>query len=439
MTNSLSPAPASPPGRVRALLHSAEMARAFTLTTIGAVFATPAIGRLMGLTGTIAVIAGLCAIGGAMLFVRRDEISWTRLLPSTLVLFLAVALASTIWATDFVRALLGWLALAALAFLALTVAHVRDTLQTVRATGDVLRVLLGVSLALEILSGILLDVPFTFLGIQGNIAFGGPVQGIFGTRNMLGLASIIALITFVLEWRTSSVRTGVSVFSVVLASSLAVLSASPTVFVVAIGVGLATGVLTLVRHTAPARRSLVQGFLASIVVVAGVVAYLLRHSIIAVLNAGSDFATRAELWDAILTLVELRPLQGWGWFGPWDRNDLPFYIINSMVGDKHASALNAYLDVLLQLGWVGLLLFATFCGVALVRGWLVASQRRSVVYAWVPLITVTLLIESMFESFTLTGAGWFMLALCAVRAGQSRSWRERFPDRDGVGVGGAGS
>lgn len=430
MSNPLSPAPAAPPGRIRALLFSAEMARAFTLTTIGAVFSLPAITRLMGLAGAITVIAGLCAVGGAMLFVRRDELSWPRLLPSTLVLFLTLALASSIWSTDGGRTLLGWLALAAIAFLAVTVAHVRDTLQTVRATGDVLRLLLGLSLALEILSGILLDVPFSFLGIQGNIALGGPVQGIFGTRNLLGLASVIALITFVIEWRTSSVRTGVSVFSVVLAGSLALLSASPTVFVLAIGVGLATGVLTLVRHTAPAKRTLVQGILAGIVVIAGIVAYVLRHSIIGLLNAGSDFASRSELWNALLTMVELRPVQGWGWFGAWDRNDLPFYIINSMVGDKHASALNAYLDVLLQLGWAGLLFFVAFCGIALVRGWLVASQRRSVVYAWVPLILVTLLIESMFESFTLVGAGWFLLVLCAVRAGQSRSWRERFHDRD---------
>ena len=31
----------------------------------------------------------------------------------------------------------------------------------------------------------------------------------------------------------------------------------------------------------------------------------------------------------------------------------------------------------------------------------------------------------MFESFTLVGIGWLTLVLCAVRAGQSRSWRER--------------
>ena len=100
------------------------------------------------------------------------------------------------------------------------------------------------------------------------------------------------------------------------------------------------------------------------------------------------------------------------------------------MSDRHATALNAYLDVLLQVGWVGLLVFATFCGVTLVRGWLMASERRSVIYAWTPLITVALLIESAFESFTLVGAGWFMLVLCAVRAGQSRSWRERLPARD---------
>lgn len=430
MSSSLSSPAAAPRGPLRALLYSAAMARAFALTTIGTVFAIPALLRVFGFTASITIIAGLCLIGGAMLVVRRDEISWPRLLPSTLLLFLLFGLTSALWSTDRARTLIGWLALLAIAFLAIAVAHVRDTLQTVRATGDVLRWLLAISLGLEILSGILINLPITVLGIQGNIAFGGPVQGLFGTRNFLGLATVIALVTFVIEWRTSSVPTGVSVFSVILAGSLAFLSASPTVYVMALGVGLATAALSLVRHTSPARRGIVQGTLAGVVLVGGVTAYFFRHGIIGWLNAGSDFSTRAELWDALLGLVELRPVQGWGWFGPWDRNDLPFYLINSTVGDRHASALNAYLDVLLQIGWAGLLLFAIFCGVTLVRGWLVASQRRSVIYAWTPLITVTLLIVSMFESFTLVGAGWFMLVLCAVRAGQSRSWRKRFEDGD---------
>ena len=75
----------------------------------------------------------------------------------------------------------------------------RDTIQLVRGLGDVLRVLLGVSLALEVLSGVLLDLPIVFLGIQGNLASLGPMQGIFGSRNQLGLIALIALITFSIE------------------------------------------------------------------------------------------------------------------------------------------------------------------------------------------------------------------------------------------------
>ncbi|HQX35640.1 MAG TPA: O-antigen ligase family protein, partial [Microbacteriaceae bacterium] len=97
MSTPLSLSPSAPRGPLRALLYSAEMARAFTLTTIGTVFALPAILRLLGQTGAISVVAGLCLIGGAMLLVRRDEISWPRLLPSTLLLFLCLALASSIW------------------------------------------------------------------------------------------------------------------------------------------------------------------------------------------------------------------------------------------------------------------------------------------------------------------------------------------------------
>ncbi|HRA08376.1 MAG TPA: O-antigen ligase family protein, partial [Microbacteriaceae bacterium] len=112
MSTPLSLSPSAPRGPLRALLYSAEMARAFTLTAIGAVFALPAILRLLGQTGAISVVAGLCLIGGAMLLVRRDEISWPRLLPSTLLLFLCLALASSIWSTDRGRSVLGWLALA---------------------------------------------------------------------------------------------------------------------------------------------------------------------------------------------------------------------------------------------------------------------------------------------------------------------------------------
>ncbi|MBT2485411.1 O-antigen ligase family protein [Microbacterium sp. ISL-108] len=406
------------------LLGSVEMARAFTLATLTAVFGSFAIEEMTSAVTLAAIITVLCLLGVAILWVRREELSPLRIAPSSLVAFLAWALVSLVWTTDRTDTFFGWLSLFGFAFLALTVGHIRDTLQTVRAIGDTLRGLLAVSLAMEILSGILLDIPFTFLAIQGNLAAGGPIQGIFGSRNMLGFVAVIALITFVIEWRTQSVNPPLAVVSMALAGSLAFLSASPTVLVLAVAVGIVTGALTIVRHASPERRTLVQWILGGLVALALTIAFAFRHQIIALLDAGSDFSIRATLWNTILDFVALKPIEGWGWFGGWARGEYPFTYINFQLDDHHQSALNAFFDVLLQLGAAGLVLFLLLGGVALIRSWLVASVRRSVVYAWTPIILVTLAVDSMFESFTLVGAGWFMLVLCALRAGQSRSWRE---------------
>lgn len=414
----------SPRSGLIRLLDSVEMARAYTLAVLAATFGSFAIERMTSPTTLATIILVLSVLGAAILFVRRDELSLLRFAPSSLLIFMALALASAFWSTNARETLVGWAWMLGFAVMAITVGHVRDTLQTVRALGDTLRTLLALSLGVEILSGILLDLPIGFLAVSGDLADGGPIQGIFGTRNMLGFIAVIALITFVIEWRTQSVPAPIAVPSIALAGFLALLSASPTVLVLAVAVGVVSAALMIVRHAPARRRTLVQWILAALVAAGLIIAFILRHRIIAWMGAGSDFSTRADLWNTILDFVAIQPIHGWGWFGPWERGEYPFTYINFLLDDRHETALNAFFDVLLQLGAAGLVLFLLLGGVALIRSWLVASVRRSVVYAWTPLVLVTLAVDSMFESFTLAGAGWFMLVLCALRAGQSRSWRE---------------
>jgi len=419
-------------GAAMELLCSPAFARAFSLTAVGTAFAGFAIERITSRVTGMTVVGGLCVLAVAMLVARRRELSWLRLAPTSLVIFLAWALVSVFWTRDEPQTLLSWAGTAAFAVIAVAVAHVRDTLQTARVVGDVLRVLLSVSLGVEILSGILWDTPIPLLGVQGRIAELGPVQGVFGTRNALGFVAVVALVTFLVEWRTASVRPGLSVFSVLLAGGLAVLSDSPTVLVIGVVVAVAAGALVLVRRAAAARRAVLQWTLGAALLVTMAVLYLNRGTVVAFLGAGSDFSSRASLWSTILDYVRVYPVQGWGWFGPWPDREFPFFAINAVLQQDHASALNAYFDVLLQLGWFGLLVFLCVCGFALVRSWLDASERRSTVYTWTPLVLITLLVDSMFESFTLHSFGWFMLVLCATRAGQSRSWRERVHAGDPV-------
>jgi len=415
------------------LIGSADFARAFTLTAIATLVGAHLIERIAGTLTLRTVIVGLCIIAIAVLAARRDEISLLRLVPTTLMMLVAWAFASVFWSTDPFGSFARWAAMAAVALLAVTIGHIRDTLQTVRALGDVLRVALTLSLVLEVLSGVIFDTPFRFLGIQGTIAAFGPVQGIFGTRNMLGFIAVVALITFAVEMRAHSVRPDVSVYSLSLATGLGLLSASPTVLVLAVVVGAATGALALVRSVAPERRTAVQWTLAGVVALASVAAYTQRTRIIDLLGADDDLSMRTNLWALAQYFAGRQPVQGWGWFGSWDAAEQPFASINQLLDQSHTTALNAYVDVQLQLGWVGVLLLCALGGIALVRSWLDASQRRSVVYAWTPLMLVALVATSVFESVALYGVGWMLLVLCAVRAGQSRGWRERL----GTGAGGA--
>ena len=432
-----SSARAAQPGWLPTLLASASFARAYTLAVLGAVFSSWLIERVAGQVTYVTIVGGLVVLGFGVLIARRQEISLLRLVPTTVLVFIAWAFASVFWSSDASSSFWSWVSTAALAFLAVVIGHIRDTLQTVRALGDVLRALLAASLVVEVLSGVLLDIPFRFLGVQGNLAQLGPIQGVFGTRNLLGFVAVLALITFLIEYRTQSVRPGLSIASVVLAGGLAAFSDSPTVLVLALGVGLAVGALAWVRHTRPERRAGLQLALGAVVVAGVVVGYFARHPIIAVLGAGSDFSMRVDLWNLMVDMSRFRPVHGWGWYGPWAQREFPFIYLNFQLDSTHATGLNAFFDVLVQLGWVGLVLFVGLSGLALVRSWLVASERRSVVYAWTPLILVALMVDSMFESFTLSGLGWMMLVLCAVRAGQSRSWRERIdagPDAGDQGL-----
>lgn len=413
---------------IRRGLRSAELARVFALVALGTAFSSFAIQRLTGPATLHAMIAGLCVIGLAILIARRRELSLLALAPTLLVGFVLWALASVIWADDATDTFRSWLSLLAYGFLALVIAHTRDALQTLRALGDVLRVLLSVSLAAEILSGILIDMPIPVLQIAGDIAVGGPIQGIFGTRNYLGFVTVIALLTFLVEWRTQSVSLGRSIVSITLASLLAVLSASPTAFVVAVVSTLAMFALALLRRVDAARRRDLQLGLGVLIALLTLAAYVLRSRIIDIVGAATDFSNRSHIWAELLVWIPRRWMQGWGWHGGWSNDVFPFNAINWQLRTEHASALNAYLDVTLQLGWVGLVLFGGMCAFALVRSWVTASERRSSVYAWTPLVLVAILTESMFESFAIGGAVWMLLVLCVVRAGQSRSWRTRLGD-----------
>ncbi|MGO4105225.1 O-antigen ligase family protein [Leifsonia sp. YAF41] len=418
---------------VRQTLESPQLATVLTQLVFGVAFGAHLLVSVMGWAGLLGAVLTLVAVATLALLARRTTLEWHGLLPISILVFVGWCALSVVWSGYTVVSLAGIGYQLVFAFLAIAVALLRDTIQILRATGDVLRVLLGLSLILEILSGLLLDLPITFLGIAGNISTLGPIQGVFGSRNQLGLVALIAAVTFTIELRARSVRRNVGIVSLVLAGTALLLTRSPVILVVALFVGVAALALYWLRRTAPERRWMLQLGLAGAVVVVGATAWFARARIVSLLNAGSEFETRLTLWREVWRLTSLHPLEGWGWAGFWPTHGTPYDWLDFITRTEQTSGLNAFFDVYFQVGLVGFIAFVALFGLAFVRSWLLASDKRPLVYVWPALILVILLVTSTAESTVLVGFGWLLLVVCSVKAAQGMSWRSalaRHPKHD---------
>jgi O-antigen ligase len=408
------------------VLGSTRMTAVISVTAIGLAFTARLDRALMGWPALAAAIAVLVALSGGSLFARRASLEWRGLLPISLLTFVGWCALTLVWSDHRWASASGIAYQIAFLALGVYVALVRDLIQIIRAVGDVVRFALVISFVLEIFSGLLVDSPIRFLGIEGNLGSGLPIQGIFGVRNQLGLVALIGLITFTAELLTRSVSRTVAIFSLCFALLGLALTRSPVVAGATIAAVIMAAAMLGLRHLQPATRRFAQFGLLALSVLAVIVTWATRTQIIAALNAGSEFETRYDLWRVVLGYVQLRPLEGWSWVGLWSADLPPFNGVNALDGHQHASALNAFVDVLFQTGMVGLACFVLLAGLTFARSWLLAANQRSVVFVWPAIVLVALLVTSLAESTILVEFGWMLFVVCAVAAAHRLSWRRNY-------------
>src|SRR3954469_4517902 len=178
------------PSRRALLVSMAGSARlAHALATVGIALGAGAffLQRTLGWAGFLAETVVALGLMLLSFLARQEEVRWRALLPISLLLFLVWAAASLIWSGYQWATVAGVIYLVVFTLIGLFVAISRDTIQIVRAFGDVLRVVLALSLGVEIFSGILIDMPLPFLAVHGNLGSLGPISGIEESRDQLGL------------------------------------------------------------------------------------------------------------------------------------------------------------------------------------------------------------------------------------------------------------
>lgn len=408
------------------VLASPRFASALTTATVGTAVFSELLQRLIGWPGYLAVLMMLVALSSLMLVAVRAGIEWNGLLPVSLLAFIGWASLSIIWSQYQWTSLGGISYLLAYTLLALTIALTRDTIQIVRVFGDVFRVVLGVSFGIEIISGALIDTAIPFLGIEGNFAEFGPLQGVMGSRNQFGLLAVLALITFGMEFATRSVSRTVAIGSLAVAALGVAFSRSPVTVAVLVLVLLAVPALYLLRKVSAERRTTWQLSILAVGIVLAVVTWVFRSRVSDILSANSEISYRLTLWRGLWNLIDNYRLQGWGWTGAWrpDVQPFPIFAINGQ--REPTSALNAYIDVWFQLGLVGIFIFGVLVALAFTRSRLLAGRERSIIYTWPALVLVALIATSLAESSMLVEYGWLTFVICCVKAAQKLSWRRAF-------------
>jgi len=384
---------------------------------------------------------GLCAILTCtylvMVIRRRREMSWKRL-PAMLGLFLFYCLLSTAWSNYPGTTLLAVAAQWATALVALGIVFTLSWPQIVRSLANALRWIVALSIAFELWVAIFVQhavlplwvdygstkIPAAFYWSRGLLFEGGPIQGIMGNRNLLGFIALIALIVFSLQLVDRTVWRGAGIAWLALALITLALTRSSTVTFALVVVVVGTLFALWARRLPPSRRLPLYWAGFGVLVIGGAGLWWGWQRIADALGKSADFTGRVDIWNSVIHLAQERAAAGWGWISYWAPWVEPYRDLAVRKGVTYLQAHNAWLDVWMQLGVIGVVIFALLVGTTLWRSWFIAidrprwnldARRRFHAIAMIPLlIMLALIAQSFAESRMLIEGGWLILVSFAV-------------------------
>ena len=363
--------------------------------------------------------------------------------PKTLLLFLALCVASIAWSAYTAASALGTVAQFATTTAGLFFAICLSWHQVLRALGAALRWIIALSLLFELVVAVFVRhhvLPFftdygpghhpdAFYWSRDLLFHGGKIQGVVGNSDLLGMVTLLALIVFGIQLAERAVNRTAGIVWLALAAATYLLTRSSTVYA-------ATAVTVIVllfalwtRRVPQSRRWPVYG-VAALVIAAGVASVVLFwDAITTLLGKTADLTGRTTIWSAVIHLAQQRPAFGWGWVSYWVPWVEPFKGLAIRNGVEYLQAHNAYLDVWLQLGIVGLVVFVLLVLTTFGRSWFQAvdrspldehgAVRADVPYTAIALLPLLVLAAYLAQSFTesrlLVEGGFALLVLFSVK------------------------
>ena len=234
-------------------------------------------------------------------------------------------------------------------------------------------------------------------------------HGPFSHKNGLGAFLVLALLCF---WFDRETKRAQRIGWLVLGAVLLIGSQSSTALAIVL---ISVAAVVWNRQAGPGAPLWHRiGWLATLLAVLGSVGLLLATHFSAVtglLGRGSSLSGRTNIWAVVTERIAEKPFFGWGFGGEW-RPESPTG--QSMWQEMRFHAYHAhsgYLDLLLQVGIVGLVLYLALAFGAIVRHW---RLRASPLNLWAALVMLTVCLNAVTESAPFFADGLLFLVAFAV-------------------------
>lgn len=389
-----------------------------------------------------AIVVALLAATAITWLVRSGRANAVRHLPIPLLAFSAYALLSVAWSHWRLETFEGWVVYAAPVLIAAAFALLATWEEILVALSAGLRAVIAASVIFELVVSLIIRHPILPVFQNGLVRWQdaslqlmwsrdvlfttGKIQGIVGNSSILAAVAGVALIVVGVQLATRRLERRWGTAWIVLIVAVIVGTRDATV-IVALVVTAAVLLIVLVRrriHAFGARLALVVT-VAVVAVVAAIIASSQWVAVTALLGKEPDLTGRTELWDRVVGLAVEHPVFGWGWIGYWAPWVEPLGSLYKRYGVAQLHAHDAWLDLWMQVGIVGLVLFALLFLVTIVR-----AYRAAVTPLWVsslgrrvfsnitllPVLVLTfLLVQTATESRILIEEGLMTLCLFAIK------------------------
>ena len=382
----------------------------------------------VNVTWTVWLSAALVCLAGATYFLFSSD--WMRVLrqiPIELTLLLALMIGSSPWSAYALETVSGFIIQIGITIIALFLAVTFSWRKLLNIFANAIRVVVFGSFAIELFAstfrGSLAKLLSVFdpatedaLAESGHLFDGGRIQGLLGNANLVAAWALIGVVTFAIEFAIKRKTRTLSAVSLVASISLILVAKSAGIIFASVAVLLCAIVSFLAEGKDKATRHRYYHIAWATAGVAMFFVLVFRRSVFEFLGKSPDMTHRSDIWRRVLSLIGQRPLEGWGFTGVWVPGVKPYEGLVILNGEKYYQAHNAFLDIWLQLGLVGLILFVILLTRVFVKTWRLGVHHSNALYLWPLLLLVTQLVRGITESRLLIQSAMMMLILFAVKS-----------------------